>query len=300
MLDLEPRSVRTSRAPITLKLELLQHTGSFKPRGAFSAMLAADVPPAGVVAASGGNFALAVAHAAGELGHRATIFVPEASPPAKVERLRRTAAEVVVTGAFYDDALAAAASTRPASGALELHAFDDPLVVAGQGTCGRELDRERPGLDTIVVAVGGGGLCGGRRGLVRGSRPRIAVEPERCADPRRGRSRPASRSRSRSAASPPTRSARGGSARSRGRLSEPLGRRVGAGRRRGDPRRAAPALVREADRRRARRRGGPRRPALRRLRARPASGSGCSSAGATSTRPARVTTRRLRETDQMR
>ena len=133
-----------------------------------------------MVAASGGNFALAVAHAAAELGHPAAIFVPESSPAAKVERLRRGEAEVVVTGAFYDDALAAARKHAEATGALELHAFDDPLVVAGQGTCGRELDRARPGLDTVVVAVGGGGLCGGiaawygdsgadRRGRARGA-----------------------------------------------------------------------------------------------------------------------------------
>jgi threonine dehydratase len=179
VLDLEPAALGVDGA-LTLKLELLQHTGSFKPRGAFSAMLAAAVPPSGVVAASGGNFALAVAHAAAALGHPAAIFVPEASPAAKVERLRRSPAEVVVTGAFYDDALAAAREHAAASGALELHAFDDPLVVAGQGTCGRELDRARPGLDTLVVAVGGGGLCGGIAAWYRDRARIVAVEPRRC------------------------------------------------------------------------------------------------------------------------
>lgn len=179
MVDLEPGALGVP-GRLTLKLELLQHTGSFKPRGAFNAMLAADVPDAGIVAASGGNFALAVAHAADELGHPAMIFVPEASPAAKVDRLRRSGAEVVVGGAFYDDALAAARERIAATGALELHAFDDPLVVAGQGTCGRELDRARPGLDTILVAVGGGGLCAGIAAWY-GDRARIvAVEPERC------------------------------------------------------------------------------------------------------------------------
>jgi threonine dehydratase len=144
-------------------------------------MLAAEVPEAGIVAASGGNFALAVAHAAAELGHRAAIFVPEASPAAKVDRLRRSGAEVVVAGAFYDDAREAALEHAARTGALELHAFDDPLVVAGQGTCGRELDAARPGLDTVLVAVGGGGLCAGVAAWYEGSARIVAVEPRRCA-----------------------------------------------------------------------------------------------------------------------
>jgi threonine dehydratase len=179
VLDLEPGALGLDGA-LTLKLELFQHTGSFKARGAFSVLLAAEVPAAGVVAASGGNFALAVAHAAAELGHPAAIFVPESSPPAKLERLRRGGAEVVVAGAFYDDALAAARERAAASGALELHAFDDPLVVAGQGTCGRELDRRRAGLDTLVVAVGGGGLCGGIAAWYGNEARIVATEPRRC------------------------------------------------------------------------------------------------------------------------
>lgn len=180
VIDLEPGALGVG-ADLSLKLELLQHTGSFKPRGAFNAMLAAEVPAAGIVAASGGNFALAVAHAADELGYPAAIYVPEASPPAKVERLRRSGAEVVVAGAFYDDALAAARERVAATGALELHAFDDPLVLAGQGTCGRELEQARPRLDTVLVAVGGGGLCGGIAAWYEGRARIVAVEPQRCA-----------------------------------------------------------------------------------------------------------------------
>jgi threonine dehydratase len=177
VLEIEPGALELDY-PLTLKLELTQRTGSFKLRGAFSAMLAADVPPAGVVAASGGNFALAVARAAADLGHPATIFVPEASPPAKVERLHHSPAEVIVAGAVYDDALAACREHSQGSGALELHAFDDPLIVAGQGTCARELDAQAPDLDTILVGVGGGGLCAGAAAWY-GDRARvIAVEPE--------------------------------------------------------------------------------------------------------------------------
>jgi threonine dehydratase len=165
--------------PIALKLELTQRTGSFKLRGAFSAILASDVPEAGVVAASGGNFALAVARAAADLGHPATIFVPENSPPAKVDRLRRSPAEVVVAGAVYDDALAALHEHAEGSGALELHAFDHPLIVAGQGTCSMEFDRQAQGLDTVLVGVGGGGLCAGAAAWFGDRVKVVAVEPEK-------------------------------------------------------------------------------------------------------------------------
>ena len=180
MLELEPGALGLD-CSLVLKLELLQHTGSFKPRGAFNAILGSDPPETGVVAASGGNFALAVAHVAAELGLPAAIFVPEASPPAKLDRLRTTAAEVAVAGEFYDDALAAGHERAEASGALELHAFDDPLVVAGQGTCGLELELDAPSLDTVVVAVGGGGLCAGIAGWYTDRARIVAVEPRRCA-----------------------------------------------------------------------------------------------------------------------
>jgi threonine dehydratase len=175
-LELEPHALGPGSA-LVLKLELLQRTASFKLRGAFSALLAAEVPPAGIVAASGGNFGVAAATAAQDLDLPAAIFVPEASPPAKVARLRSTSAEVFVTGALYDDSLAASREHAAATGALEVHAFDDPAIVAGQGTCGRELDRQRPGLDTVLVAVGGGGLCAGVAAWFAGSARVIAVEP---------------------------------------------------------------------------------------------------------------------------
>lgn len=176
VLELEPGALGV-RSVLTLKLELFQRSGSFKLRGAFSALLGADVGEAGIVAASGGNFGIAAATAAEELGIRAAIFGPEASPAAKVDRLRRTAAEVVVTGALYDDSLAAAHKRAAQTGALEIHAFDDPRIVAGQGTCGRELDRQRPGLDTVLVAVGGGGLCAGVAAWYGDSARVVAVEP---------------------------------------------------------------------------------------------------------------------------
>jgi len=176
VLELEPGALGAQSA-LTLKLELFQRTGSFKLRGAFSALLDAEVGEAGIVAASGGNFGIAAAVAAEQLGIPAAIFVPEASPAAKVDRLRRTAAEVVVTGALYDDSLAAAAERAAQTGALEIHAFDDPQIVAGQGTCGRELDRQRPGLDTVLVGVGGGGLCAGVAAWYGDKARVLAVEP---------------------------------------------------------------------------------------------------------------------------
>ncbi len=175
-VELEPNALGLAHRA-TLKLEALQRTGSFKLRGAFNALLAADVPAVGIVAASGGNFGVAAATAAQDLGIPAAVFVPEASPAAKVERLRGTAADVHVTGALYDDSLAASREHAAASGALEVHAFDDPAVVAGQGTCGRELDRARPGLDTVLVAVGGGGLCAGVAAWFEDAARVIAVEP---------------------------------------------------------------------------------------------------------------------------
>jgi threonine dehydratase len=143
------------------KLELHQRAGSFKWRGTLNRMLSAEIPETGVVAASGGNFALAVALAAEQLEVPAAIFVPESSSEAKLDRLRATSVEVVIGGDFYDDALQASEARAAESGALFLHAFDQPEVVAGQGTCGRELDEQRPKLDTVVVAVGGAGLIGG-------------------------------------------------------------------------------------------------------------------------------------------
>ncbi|MFY9824565.1 MAG: pyridoxal-phosphate dependent enzyme, partial [Thermoanaerobaculia bacterium] len=150
---------------LTLKLELLQHAGSFKTRGAFAHLLTRDVPTAGVVAASGGNHGAAVAYAAMRLGHAARIFVPTVSPPAKVNRIRGYGAELSIVGERYAEALAASEAWAAQSGALEVHAFDQWETLLGQATLGLELEAQtsglKTGLDTVLAAVGGGGLLGG-------------------------------------------------------------------------------------------------------------------------------------------
>ena len=170
--------------PLTLKLELLQHVGSFKPRGAFSKMLASEVPDAGVIAASGGNFGLAVAYAARILGHRAEIFVPSTSPEAKIARVREQGADVCVVEGYYDDASAAARERAAETGACWMHPFDQPEVVAGQGTIGIELSEQALDADTVLVAVGGGGLIGGIAAWYAGDVRVVGVEPiaSRCLD----------------------------------------------------------------------------------------------------------------------
>ena len=165
---------------IALKLELLQHTGSFKPRGAFNRMLSADVPDEGVIAASGGNFGLAVAYAAAELGHRAEVFVPDSSPPVKARRIAEHGADVRLVPGFYDDALAASRDRATETGALVMHAYDQPEVVAGQGTLAAELSEQLPDADTVLVAVGGGGLIGGVAAWYEGRTRVVGVEPDRC------------------------------------------------------------------------------------------------------------------------
>lgn len=168
------------RYPIVFKLELLQHTGSFKPRGAFSNLLQRQVPPAGVVAASGGNHGAAVAFAARRLGVPARIYVPTVVSPAKLQLIRECGAEVVVEGERYADALEAGERWTATSGALPVHAYDQPETLLGQGTLGAELERQAPGLATLLVAVGGGGLLGGIAAWYAGG-PAIrlvAVEPE--------------------------------------------------------------------------------------------------------------------------
>lgn len=167
--------------PVSLKLELLQHTGSFKPRGAFNRVLASEVPEVGLIAASGGNHGLAVAHVATRLGHRAEIFVPEASPAIKVDRLRSFGSQVTVTvgGTLYADAQEASNRRAAETGALVVHPYDQIEVIAGQATMSRELDEQRPGLDTVLVAVGGGGLIAGAACWFAGRVKVVAVEPER-------------------------------------------------------------------------------------------------------------------------
>ncbi|MEV0229215.1 serine/threonine dehydratase [Nonomuraea sp. NPDC050786] len=171
-------------AGIFFKLELLQHSGSFKVRGAFNRMLSAgELPPSGVIAASGGNHGLAVAYAARALGVRAEIFVPEVTSPVKVAGLAALGAHITQTGAIYSDAAEAAAKRAAETGALAVHAYDQAEVVAGQGTTGLEIVEQTDGVDTVVVAVGGGGFAAGiTLGTSMGgeSGPRIvAVEPER-------------------------------------------------------------------------------------------------------------------------
>jgi threonine dehydratase len=164
--------------PLTFKLELLQHAGSFKTRGAFANLLTRAVPPAGVVAASGGNHGAAVAYAAMRRGVRARIFVPTVSSPAKIARIRHYGADLVVTGDRYADALAASQAWAAGSGALAVHAFDQEETLLGQGTLALELARQAPALDTLLVSVGGGGLIGGIAAWCRGRPQVIGVEPE--------------------------------------------------------------------------------------------------------------------------
>jgi threonine dehydratase len=164
--------------PLALKLECLQHSGSFKARGAFANLLSQTIPVSGVVAASGGNHGVAVAYAAMRLGVPATIFLPSVTSPAKAERVRSYAANLVVAGERYADALAASERFGVESGALAVHAFDQPQTLLGQGTIGCEIDADLPDIDTLLVPVGGGGLIGGIAAWFRGRVKIIAVEPE--------------------------------------------------------------------------------------------------------------------------
>jgi threonine dehydratase len=163
--------------PIACKLELLQHAGSFKPRGAFANLLTRPVPAAGVVAASGGNHGLAVAFAANRLEVKATIFVPAVAAVTKQERIRSLGARLVVGGQLYADALAASREFAAQSGAMEIHAFDQPETLLGQGSVGLEAEQQCPELQTLLVGVGGGGLIGGIAAWYEGRVKLIAVEP---------------------------------------------------------------------------------------------------------------------------
>jgi threonine dehydratase len=164
--------------PLTFKLEMLQHSGSFKARGAFANLLLRETPAAGVVAASGGNHGAAVAYAAQWLSVPATIFVPDVTSPAKAERIRGYGARLIFAGTRYADALAASEVHVAQSGAMPVHAFDQQETLLGQGTVGLELEQDAPDIDTLLVAVGGGGLIGGIAAWYRGATRVIAVEPE--------------------------------------------------------------------------------------------------------------------------
>jgi threonine dehydratase len=169
--------------PVTLKLELLQHAGSFKVRGAFHSVLSAPERPDRLVAASGGNHGLAVAHVGHVLGIPSSIFVPRSAPEVKARAIAALGAEVNQVGSTYAEALAASLEVAARPGAMALHAYDSFATVTGQATLGAEIAEQLPDVDTVVVAVGGGGLCAGvTRGLV-GTRPTagvVAVEPETC------------------------------------------------------------------------------------------------------------------------
>lgn len=166
---------------VVLKLELLQASGSFKPRGAFNTMLAGPLPAAGVIAASGGNHGAAVAYAARALGVAAEIFVPEITGAAKRARIEGYGARLVVGGAAYDAARQASERRAAATGALAVHAYDQATVLAGQGTVALEWAEDAPGLTHVLVATGGGGLIGGMAAWYAGSDTRmISVEPEGC------------------------------------------------------------------------------------------------------------------------
>jgi threonine dehydratase len=167
------------RAPLVLKLELVQHGGSFKARGAHLHLLADDAPAAGVVAASGGNFGAAVAYAARRLGVPATVFVPATSAPAKLERLRSLGATVEVVPGYYDDAREASQVRAEETGARLLHAFDQPPMILGSGTLAAELAAQAS-VDRVVVAVGGGGLIGGVAAWYRGDVAVTGVETAGC------------------------------------------------------------------------------------------------------------------------
>ena len=163
---------------ITIKLEHLQHAGAFKTRGAFTNLLTRNPPKTGVVAASGGNHGAAVAYAAMKLGLPARIFVPTVSSPAKIDRIRSYGADLTVIGERYAEALAASIEWSTSSGAMPVHAFDQVETMAGAGTVGLELQQQAPELDTVLVAVGGGGLIGGVAAWYESNTRVVAVEPD--------------------------------------------------------------------------------------------------------------------------
>ena len=163
--------------PLTLKLELLQHSGVFKARGAFSNLLTREIPAAGIVAASGGNHGAAVAYAAMRLGQRAKIFVPGISSPAKTARIREYGADLTVGGDGYAEALAASETFARQTGAMQVRAFDQNETIIGQGTLALELEAQAPDIDTVLVSVGGGGLIAGIAAWYAGRIKVVGVEP---------------------------------------------------------------------------------------------------------------------------
>jgi len=178
VLEVSAADFRLDSISLIFKLEFLQHSGSFKARGAFTNLLTREIPNAGVVAASGGNHGVAVAYAAGKLGIPAKIFLPSVASPEKIERIRQSGAELVIVGDRYADALAASQAWVQQSGAMPIHAFDQLETLLGQGTVGLEFQQQAPQLDTLLVSVGGGGLIGGIAAWYAGKINLIGVEPE--------------------------------------------------------------------------------------------------------------------------
>lgn len=178
IIEMRGSEIGIDSVEVVLKLELFQHSGSFKPRGAFTNMLMRDVPAAGVVAASGGNHGAAVAYAAMKLNKPAKIFVPTVASPAKMNRIRSYGADLVVTGERYAESLLASDDWANKTGALPIHAYDQSETLLGQGTVAAEFHDQDPNLDTLLVAVGGGGLIGGMAAWYAGDVKIIGVEPE--------------------------------------------------------------------------------------------------------------------------
>lgn len=178
IIEVDARDFGLPPAHIFLKLESLQHSGSFKARGAFANLLSRKIPEAGVVAASGGNHGVAVAFAAKVLGKRARIFVPNVASQEKIDRIRSYGAELVVGGERYADALAASEKWASESGALTVHAYDQVETMLGQGTLALEFEEQCPRLDALLVAVGGGGLIGGVATWYENRVRVVGVEPE--------------------------------------------------------------------------------------------------------------------------
>lgn len=168
------------RETVSLKLEFLQHTGSFKARGAFANLLGQEQPPALVTAASGGNHGAAVAYAAKALGIPARIFVHGKTSAEKKARIAAYGAQVEQVGQAYEDARLAAADHARLSGALDIHAYDSEATILGQGTLAREFEEQSPDLDTVIVAVGGGGLIGGIAGWYGGGIKVVGAETQGC------------------------------------------------------------------------------------------------------------------------
>jgi threonine dehydratase len=178
IISLDRADFGLAAGELVLKLEQLQHSGSFKARGAFTNLLRREIPPAGVVAASGGNHGAAVAYAAGILGVPARIFVPEVSSAAKTSRIRSYGADLVVTGAAYTEALAASQDWITESGAMPVHAYDQVETMLGAGTLGIELGQQASSVTTVLAGVGGGGLLAGISAAYDGQVRIVGVEPE--------------------------------------------------------------------------------------------------------------------------